>query len=1201
MGRESRGLLSRSAVLRGACAVLCLAVIAGASPPPQREPPPPVQVAGAGQHSERQAPAQAARRSAQAAMSNHFVPNVGQYGGAVAFAATGPVEGAFVTTRGDLVQLFHRRASRIAPAVREEAWTIQERFAKGPPPSPVALDADGSSITHVSRNGSRSAVGFGRIRLPGIAPGIDLDLRMANGRVERLFVLAPHARAADIDVSTRGADRIEPHADGSLAFVRGADSALLGVPKAFQWVNGERREVAVRYRTRGTHYGFELGTYDADATVFIDPVMQSTYYGGGYIDFGTSVAVDAGSGDVYIAGGTQSSDIVALVGGAMQGHFFYAGFVARFSADLTHLYQATYVDGITGYAYELALNQTSGDVYVGGSTGDTLIPKIEGGANTAPAGQLDTMGYGYIMRLNHGLTELIQSTYFSGVVSGLSVNQASGDVYAAGTGASDPFPAGTPSAFPTVIGTSPASVARLNAQLTHFLGYTYFGGSGVVRPLRLALDQNSGRVFIFGTTGTQDLPGTAGAAQPQRDPNSGDAFVAAFSPDLGTLVRTTYLGGSGEESDSLSFDGGEVYTHAIAVSPQGEPYVTGETVSTDFPGTRNGAVASAPGQIEGYVAHLNSDLSRVLGASYVGGSGDDSPTSIAIAPDTGDVYVGGFTESGDMAGAAGAAISPMNQCRFVCSFAARFDSTLSTLKQSTYYGVEDKTEGYALALDANAASVYLVGLTDNMFLPNSDGAAIPQTLDTNSTAGIYDAYIARFNIALSAAAVHDTPDDFAFNAQSGAPAGASQNSNIVQMHGIDGLVRVHVSGGSYSVDGSPFTSNDGTIGLRQHLQLRLAAPPAPASAAAMTAKVGTVVRRFTVSTTSGSDAMPDAFSFPDKDGVPINSAVTSAPALIQGLDTEATIAVTDGQYSIDGAPPTSDTGLVHSGQTVTVSHTAAVDFSTPQHSTLTIGGVSAVFTSVTEAKDVDPDPLNFGAQLNQQPGTTIQSGPVRVTGINAPAPVIIENGRYAILEQGDDYTNSPGTILQGQHITVAMLAPAAFSSTGQTTLHIGNTTGVFVVTTAPEDATPDPISFNDISNGELDTLYMSQGSIAGFNTTIPVSISGGEYAFAQDGPYTSAPGHIAPGQILFVRVRSASTYNTLTQATLTAGATSGVFRVTTKAQQSSSSSSSGGSGSSSSSSSSGGGQGGGGGGATGLDFLALMSVFALTAMRRRRT
>ena len=110
-----------------------------------------------------------------------------------------------------------------------------------------------------------------------------------------------------------------------------------------------------------------------------------------------------------------------------------------------------------------------------------------------------------------------------------------------------------------------------------------------------------------------------------------DAFVSLLSADLKQLIQSTYLGGSGDDSAS-----------SIAVSG-GNVYVAGRTASSDFPGTIGGAQPGyGGGNTDAFVSLLSADLTQLVQSTYLGGTGNDNASSMAVSG--GNVYVAsGYT------------------------------------------------------------------------------------------------------------------------------------------------------------------------------------------------------------------------------------------------------------------------------------------------------------------------------------------------------------------------------------------------------------------------------------------------------------------------------------------------------------------------------------------------------------------------------
>ena len=108
------------------------------------------------------------------------------------------------------------------------------------------------------------------------------------------------------------------------------------------------------------------------------------------------------------------------------------------------------------------------------------------------------------------------------------------------------------------------------------LGYsTYLGGDGNDHGDGIAVD-GADSAYVTGQTDAADFPTTAGAFDRTLGGDA-DVFVTKFDASGGALGYSTYLGGSDAEG---------FYNGDIAVGAAGDAYITGFTISTDFPTPR---------------------------------------------------------------------------------------------------------------------------------------------------------------------------------------------------------------------------------------------------------------------------------------------------------------------------------------------------------------------------------------------------------------------------------------------------------------------------------------------------------------------------------------------------------------------------------------------------------------------------------------
>ena len=127
--------------------------------------------------------------------------------------------------------------------------------------------------------------------------------------------------------------------------------------------------------------------------------------------------------------------------------------------------------------------------------------------------------------------------------------------------------------FPGVLnGTTNGFVAKLGTAGSALVYSTLIGGSSTDRVTSLAVDGAS-QAVIAGSTSSTNFP-LVSATQPVYA-GSGDAFAAVLSDSGGTLLFSTYLGGSGAD-----------LANTVAVFPGNQMYIAGTTSSDNFPDGR---------------------------------------------------------------------------------------------------------------------------------------------------------------------------------------------------------------------------------------------------------------------------------------------------------------------------------------------------------------------------------------------------------------------------------------------------------------------------------------------------------------------------------------------------------------------------------------------------------------------------------------
>lgn len=696
-------------------------------------------------------PATAAANSPSARIGSlaiPFVQNKGQLDARVAFYARTFAGTVFVTREGALVY------SLAAPKSGKAAggWVLSETFP-GLKAHPAGERPAASRISHFSgRAGALADLpAFDAVALGELAPGIRAEVRATGSNIEKLFIVGPGADPALIRGRFAGAQHIELESDGSLSIGTGLGPLHFTAPVAYQDAAGGRKPVAARYVvTPEGDYGFSLGEYDSSLPLVIDPLIRSTYAGGGVVDTIRALAVHPGTGDVYAAGYTTSTDFPNTASGAQPANATGTteALVARYNPGLTSLLRASYYGGDgADIANAIAIHPSTGDVYIAGTTSsnaNTLLNIIG-----SFQGQTD----GFIVRFNGALGTVLNARYYGGGgndnITGIVVDKVSGDVVVAGETTSTNLTLGTPgSAQLSSGGGQDTFVARFTANLEGLTRASYFGGAGNDRALGVALDPITGDVIIGGatTSATGTLIGSSFGALSSYG-GSTDGFVARFDSGLTAIRTSTYFGGS-------TFDA----VTAVAVHPiSGDVYAAGETTSLVLRGHSGGQPALGGGT-DAFVVRFHPDLTGLQSYSYFGGLGDDIARAIAISKYSGEVYIAGDTTSATLPGTTqGVQEASANNCPTPATcgleaFVARFDEALTGIRQSTFFGGAGTDIANAVGLTDSTA--YIAGETSSA-LPGLTSAAQPA-----SGGGTSDGFVAAMGSDLRVG--NSSPLPFAF-------------------------------------------------------------------------------------------------------------------------------------------------------------------------------------------------------------------------------------------------------------------------------------------------------------------------------------------------------------------------------------------------------------------------------------------------------
>jgi hypothetical protein len=374
--------------------------------------------------------------------------------------------------------------------------------------------------------------------------------------------------------------------------------------------------------------------------------------------------------------------------------------------------QALVIDPVLSYSTLIGANNGTtaqalgvdslGNVYITGTTFATNYPTVSAfqGTNNGTTNV-------FVTKLNAAGNTILYSTYLGGSgfpgASAIAVDGA-GNAYVTGIAAMSDFPT-TPGAFMT---TCPGGfcnapfVAKFLSNGT--LSYSTFMGGSNTPVSGIAID-SLGEVYITGLTASNDLPTTPGSFEPNYPSTICSTCAVAYVEKLNalgsSLVYSTYFASPGNFPSSAA--------SGIAVDKTGSAYIVGT-------GTVPTLNALETGPAHGFLAKFTPDGSALMYSTYLGGSGTDNPTAVAVDA-LGNAHVAGTSTSCDFplllsAFSTDCAINSGSQPKV---FALTVSASGSQLLFSTFLG-DGAVGPVALAVD-KSGNTYVTGSTLSSTFP----------------------------------------------------------------------------------------------------------------------------------------------------------------------------------------------------------------------------------------------------------------------------------------------------------------------------------------------------------------------------------------------------------------------------------------------------------------------------------------------------
>ena len=573
---------------------------------------------------------------------------------------------------------------------------------------------------------------FAQVRVENIYPGVDLVYYGNQQRLEYDFVVAPKSDPRAIAIRVTGADNIQVDTHGDLIFTLGRDTIRQPKPLLYQTMAGGRKEIPGGYRlTDKQTYAFQIGEYDRERPLVIDPVLSySTFFGGTGSDIGWDIAVDT-NGFVYIAGETLSAGL-ATPGAFRTNYSSGSGFggdafIAKFDNLGTTLSYLTYLGGKGDDAALALAVDGAGQAFVTGFTSSTNFPIASalhtnlGGPNGPSYGYLGMYPIdAFVTELNASGSGLVFSTYLGGSADdegiGIAVDPA-GNTYVTGFTDSTNFPTAGASRT-NYNGGRDAFVSKLSPGGSALVYSIYLGGALVENGEGIVADA-AGNAYVTGFTSSTNFPIT-NAVQPFLNNPATDAtnhllgahdvFITKINPDGSGLDYSTFLGGG---RDDIGF--------RLTLDTETNVFVTGSAASANFP---TGPASNTNLQKGVTLLNILPDVFvtklAATGTHWVyslgfGGTARDEGWDVAVDAG-GNAHLVGLTYSANFPTTNTSGFLRATNPGGADAFAAVISTDGTALVRSAYLGGSGDDFGYGIEVDG-AGNDYIIGRTASTNFP----------------------------------------------------------------------------------------------------------------------------------------------------------------------------------------------------------------------------------------------------------------------------------------------------------------------------------------------------------------------------------------------------------------------------------------------------------------------------------------------------
>ena len=410
-------------------------------------------------------------------------------------------------------------------------------------------------------------------------PNIDVRYYTYNSQLKYDIIIHPGGDITKIALQFEGTNGLSVKKGNLIVKTSLGDITELS-PLSYQTSDVTKTPVAMSYSVNGNTVRFKSGTFDKNSTLIIDPQIVFCSFSGSTADNWGYTATDDGLGNFY-AGGIVFANGFPTTLGAYSRTFVTGSNnaegtgpidvgVLKFDKKGQSILFGTYLGGFGDEQPHSMIVDKDGNLLIGGRTSSKDYPATE--IKYGPEGPEKDIDI-FLTKLNSS--------------GGLIASRRIGGTKDDGVNIS-----------PKELKSGIASIRK------------NYGDDA--RSEVLVDDGNT--VYLASCTQSADYPVTPNAFQKiigkTGDAVTQDGVVIKASPDLKTIILSTFLGGSGNDASFV-----------LALNPTNNNiYTAGATESSDLPGINNSSAAfnSFNGDCDGFISIIDNNTYQLVKTAYVG-------------------------------------------------------------------------------------------------------------------------------------------------------------------------------------------------------------------------------------------------------------------------------------------------------------------------------------------------------------------------------------------------------------------------------------------------------------------------------------------------------------------------------------------------------------------------------------------------------